>query len=97
LPSNEAILEALTSPDRPWAYIYHISYFLLELRRIEAGEIVSTVNGHSSCPINPIAMHIVYIEGNMESITTTIPIDISKTPGIVEKFFIRVDFSPKRF
>jgi hypothetical protein len=39
----------------------------------------------------------VYAKGNMESISTMIPIDISKTPGIMENVFIGADFSPKRF
>jgi hypothetical protein len=38
LPSNEAILEALTSPNKPWDDLHHISYFLSELGRIEVGE-----------------------------------------------------------
>jgi hypothetical protein len=31
-PSDEAIIEAMTSLDRPWDDIHHRSYFLLELR-----------------------------------------------------------------
>jgi hypothetical protein len=31
----------------------------------------------------------------MESIAITIPIDISKTAGIMENVFVRADFSPK--
>jgi hypothetical protein len=96
-PSNEAILEAMTSPDRPWDDLHHRSYFLPELRRIEVGEFVLTVNGDNPCPINPLATHRFYAEGNMEIISTTIPIDISKTPGIVDNVFVRADFSPKRF
>jgi hypothetical protein len=94
-PSDEAILEALTGPDRPWDDLHHISYFLQELRRIEAGEFVLTMNGNRFCPVNPLAMHAVYAKGNMESITKTIPIDISRTPGIMENVFIRADYSPK--
>jgi hypothetical protein len=68
LPSNEAILEALTGPDRPWDDLHHRSFFLLELIRIEAGEFVLTMTGDKSCPVNPLAMHAFYAEGNMESI-----------------------------
>jgi hypothetical protein len=53
------------------------------------------MNGDSPCPINPLATHRVYTEGNMESISTMIPIDISKTPGIMENVFIGADFSPE--
>jgi hypothetical protein len=35
-PFNEAILEEMTGPDRPWDDLHHRSYFLPELRRIEA-------------------------------------------------------------
>jgi len=94
-PSSEEILEALIGPNRPWDDLHHRSYFLSELRRIEVRELASTVNGDKSCPINPLAMHGVYGEDNMESITTTIPIDISETLCIVENVFIEADFYPK--
>jgi hypothetical protein len=32
LPSDEVIIEAMTSPDRPWDDLHHRSYFLPELR-----------------------------------------------------------------
>jgi hypothetical protein len=35
-PSDEAIIEAMTSPNKPWDDLHHKSYFLPELRRIEA-------------------------------------------------------------
>jgi hypothetical protein len=38
-PSDEVILEEMTGPDRPWDDLHHRSYFLPELRRIEAGEL----------------------------------------------------------
>jgi hypothetical protein len=78
-PSDEVILKALTGPDRPWDDLHHRAYFLLELRRIEEGEFVLTMTGDRSCPVNPLAMHAVYAKGNMESITKTVPIDISRT------------------
>jgi hypothetical protein len=95
LPSDEAIIEALAGPDKPWDNLHHRYNFLPELRRIEAGEFVLTVTGDRSCPINPLATHAVYVEGNIETIVETIPIDISRTPGIVKNVFIRVDCSPK--
>jgi hypothetical protein len=93
-PSDEAIIEAMTSPDKPWDDLHHRSYFLPELRRIEAGEFTLTMTRDRSCPINPLATHEVYAEGNMENITKTIPINISRTPGIVENVFVGVDCSP---
>jgi hypothetical protein len=95
LPSDEAIIEAMTSLDKPWDDLHHRSYFLPELRRIEAGEFTLTMTGDRSCPINPLAMHAVYAEGNMEAITEMIPIDISRTPGIMENVLVGADFSPE--
>jgi hypothetical protein len=94
-PSDEAIIEAITSLDKPWDDLHHISYFLLELSRIKAGEFTLTMTGDRSCPINPLATHEVYAEGNMETITETILINISRTPGIVENVFVEADYSPE--
>jgi hypothetical protein len=66
-PSDEVILEELIVPDRPWDDLHHRSYVLPELGRIEAGEFVLTMTGDRYCPINPLAMHIVYAEGSMET------------------------------
>jgi hypothetical protein len=44
---------------------------------------------------NPLAMHKIYAEGNMVNIAEMIPIDISKTPGIIENVFIGEDCSPE--
>jgi hypothetical protein len=53
------------------------------------------VNGDNPCPINPLAMHVVYDEGNMGRIAIEIPINISKTLGIVENIFVGAYCSPK--
>jgi hypothetical protein len=92
-PLDEVIIEALTGPDIPWDDLHYISYFLLELRRIEASEFVLTMTGDRSCPINPLDTNTVYTEDNMESITETIPIDISRTPSIAENVFVGANFS----
>jgi hypothetical protein len=94
-PSDEVIIEAMTSPDKPWDDLHHRSYFLLELRRIEAREFTLTMNGDKHCLINPLETHMVYAKGNMETIAETIPFDISKSYGVVENIFVEADFSPK--
>jgi hypothetical protein len=37
LPSDEAVIKAMTSLDKPWEDIHHRSYFIPELSRIEEG------------------------------------------------------------
>jgi hypothetical protein len=95
LPSDEAVIEAMTSPDKPWEDLHHRSYFLPELSRIEAGEFIVTMMGDQSCPINILATHEIYVEGNMETITETIPINISRNLGIMENVFVGADCSPE--
>jgi hypothetical protein len=95
LSTVEAILEAMTRMDRPWEDLHHRSYFLPEMRRIEAGEFTTTINGYYTYYVNPLAMHIIYVKGNMASISEMIPIDISRTPSIVENISSREDCSLK--
>jgi hypothetical protein len=40
-------------------------------------------------------MHVVYAKGNMVTIYKMIPINISRTPGIVENVVIGADCSPE--
>jgi hypothetical protein len=87
------IIEAMTSSDKPWDNLHHRSYFLPDLRRIEAGEFTLTMTGDRSCPINPLVFHAIYAEGNMETIVETIPINISRTPNIMENVFIGFECS----
>ena len=54
-----------------------------------------TMTRDRSCPINPLVIHEVYAEGNMETIAETIPINISKTPGIVKNVFVGDECSPR--
>jgi hypothetical protein len=95
LPSDEAIIEAMTGPDKPWEDLHHRSYFLPELHRIEAGEFTITMTGEQPCPINLLATQDIYAEDNMSTIAETIPINISRTPGVVENVFVGADCSPE--
>jgi hypothetical protein len=95
LPSDEAVIEAMTSPYKPWEDLHHRSYFLPELHRIEAGEFTITMTGDQLCPINLLATQEIYAEGNMVTIAATIPINISRNPGVVENVFVGADCSPE--
>jgi hypothetical protein len=51
------------------------------------------MNEYATCPVNPLTMQKIYAERNMVSIAKIIPIDIFKTPGVIENVFIREDCS----
>jgi hypothetical protein len=94
-PSDEEVIEAMTSSDKPWDDLHHRSYFLPELSRIEVEEFTLTMTGYRSCPINLLATHEVYAEGNMETIAETISINPSRNPSVVDNFFIGAYCSPE--
>jgi hypothetical protein len=77
LPFDEVVIEAMTSLEKPWEDLHHRSYFLPELSRIEVGEFTVTMTGDQPFPINLLATQEIYAEGNMATITETIPINIS--------------------
>jgi hypothetical protein len=80
---------------RTWDDLHHRYYFLPGLRRVEAGEFTTTMNGDPTCLFNSLAMQKIYAKGNMASIVETIPIDIYKTPGVIENVFIGENYFPK--
>ena len=47
-------------------------------------------------PINPLPREGIFTEGNMENISTTIPIKIFVNPSVVENVHISANFSPKK-
>jgi hypothetical protein len=53
------------------------------------------MTGDQPCPINLLATQEIYAEGNMATITKTIPINISQNPGVMENVFVGVDCSPE--
>ena len=46
-------------------------------------------------PINPLPREGIFAEGNMENISTTIPINISANPNMVGNVHISVHYSPE--
>jgi hypothetical protein len=53
------------------------------------------MTGDQPCPINLLATQEIYAEGNMATIAETIPINLSRNPGIVENVFVRAYCSPE--
>jgi hypothetical protein len=90
-PSDEAIIEATNGFDKPWDDMHHRSYFLPDLARIEQDDFRSTLSEIVGHTVVPLDTHIIYAEGNMKSISSTVTIDVSHTPGKIESVHIDVD------
>ena len=88
LPSDEAILEAMSGRDKICEDLNHRSYFLPELSKIENQEFHVRLSEDVDIPINPLPREGMFAEGNMENISTTIPINISVNPDVVENIYI---------
>jgi hypothetical protein len=93
LLSNEAILEEMNSSKRPWDDMYHRSYSLPSIERIEEDEFQSTSSDIVGQVVVTLDTHDIYAEGNIVIISPTILIDISCTPRNIESVNIGVDFS----
>lgn len=74
LPSDEAILEAMTGVEIPWDDLHHHSYFLPSLQEVESNLSSPYFSGNIH---NPLVPSHIYAEGNMSSILKTIPVNIS--------------------
>ena len=95
LPSDEAILEAMTGRGKIYEDIHHRSYFLPELSRIENQEFRLRLSEDVDIPINPFPREGMFAEGNMENISATIPINISVNPDAMENIYICANCSPE--
>ena len=93
LPSDEAILEAMSGRGKICEDLHHRSYFLPKLRRIENQEFHLRLSEDVDTPINPLPREGMFAEGNMENISTTIPINISVNPDVVENIYIGANCS----
>jgi hypothetical protein len=94
-PSDDAIIKAMNGSDRPQDDMLHHSYFLPKLERIEQDDFRCTLSEIVGHAIVPLDTHGIYAEGNMVSISPTVTIDISHTPGKIENVHIGVDCSPE--
>ena len=68
LPSDEAILEAMSGHDQICEDLHHRSYFLPELSRIENQEFRLRLSEDVDTPINPLPREGMFAEGNMENV-----------------------------
>ena len=86
--SDESIVETMSLEETPWNDIHHRSSFLLSL--VVAQLCLKHLAPHVPRDSLPKLMssHEIFSEGNMGSITETMPIDIFVKPRIVENIHI---------
>ena len=93
LPSDEAIIEAMSGVEPPWEELHHRSYFLLELDHLEHEDFREILSEKFGSPVLPLSSPGQMADGNMANISPTIPINISCDPGKIENVHIGVECS----
>jgi hypothetical protein len=87
-PMDKMIMSIME--DTPWDDGHHHSVLFLEQHTIESYQWISTSSSVVIISIIPESTHDVFSEGNLSSISPTIPLDISIKPEIVENVHIGV-------
>ena len=76
-PSDEVIIEAMSRVEPPWEELHHRSYFLPELDCLEHEYFRVVLSQRFGSPMVPLSSPGPMADGNMENISSMIPINIS--------------------
>ena len=95
LPSDESIMEAMIGPKNICEYLHHKSFFLPYLRKNENQEFHVRLEYGVDLSINPLPKEGVFSDGNMTNIFSTILINISANPNVIENVHIGANWSPE--
>ena len=76
-PLDEAIIEAMLGVEPPSEELHHRYYFLPELDRLEHEDFRAILSERVGSPMVPLSSPGLMADGNMENISSTIPINIS--------------------
>jgi hypothetical protein len=91
-PIDEMIMSVME--DTPWDDGHHRSILFLEQHTLENYQQISTPSTVVIISTVLESTQAMFAEGNLSNISTTIPIDISIKPGIVENVHIGASCSP---
>ena len=86
--TDESIREFLSLDELPWDDLHHRSSFLPEFDRLENEFSSILMIDYVKEPHNPISIKNSDSEINLGNISTTVPIDISVKPRVLEKIHI---------
>ena len=92
-PLDEAILEAMIGREKTCEDLHHNSFFLPDLSKIENQEFHVRLEEGVDSLINPLPKEGVFADGNLENISSTILINISVNPNVVENVHIGANCS----
>lgn len=94
-PFDESIMESLNLVEQPWDINHHGSHLLPSEDNLKNIKVDLATDGNFQCYKSLISPQHAYAKVNMENISNTIPIYISKTPSVIENMYFIANCSPK--
>ena len=92
-PLDEAIIEVMSGVEPPWEELHHRSYFLPELDHLDCEDIKEILSERIGSRMVPLSSPGQMANVNMENISPTIPINISRDPSKIENAYIGAECS----
>ena len=83
----------MSGVEPPWEELHHRSYFLPELDLLEHEDYREILRQKVGRPMIPLSSPGQMADGNMENISSTMPINISHNPGTIDNVYIGADCS----
>jgi hypothetical protein len=84
-------MEVMNLMEKPWSTDHHQSYFLPSEDSCMIIEVDPTTETNFHSYKDTLNMHDAFSEDNMSNISQSMPVNISRKPGIVENVFIGQD------
>ena len=78
----------MSGVEPPWEELHHRSYFLPALDRLEHEDYREILSQKVGIHVVPLSSPGPMADGNMENISSMIPINISRNPGMIENVYI---------
>ena len=92
--TDETIMEVMCLTEKPWDISHHRSSFIPTTDQLKRLDLELTIGKKFDWFQSPFPAQPVFVEGNLSNISTTIPINISSNPNVIENIMIGVDCSP---
>ena len=92
--TDETIMEVMCPIEKPREISHHRSSFIPIMDRLKRLDLELTIGNKFYWFKSPFPAQPIFVEGNLSNISTTIPINISSNPNVIEKIMIGVDCSP---
>jgi hypothetical protein len=88
-------MEVMCPIEKPWDISHHRSSFIPTIDQLKRIDLELTIDKKFDWFKSPFLAQSIFVEGNLSNISTTIPINISSNPNVIENIMIGVDCSPQ--